>query len=72
MSKKIIGFSKLSKSDKINWVIDTYLPKNENAKSIITQYWNTDEKLQNLHDEFKHVKKLDRYPFPYFQCRDCS
>ena len=52
MSKYISGFSKLSKSDKINWVIDTYLPKNENAKSIITQYWNTDEKLQNLHDEF--------------------
>ena len=52
MSKYVSGFSKLSKSDKINWVIDTYFSKNKEAKSIITQYWNTDKKLQNLHDEF--------------------
>ena len=52
MNRPIPGFSKLSKSEKINWIIDTYFIGNENAESIITQYWNDDKKLQQLHDEF--------------------
>ncbi|MFS4484150.1 hydroxymethylglutaryl-CoA reductase, degradative [Hyunsoonleella sp. 2307UL5-6] len=52
MSKTIFGFSKRSKSEKIDWIVSTYLPNNKNAKSILLQYWNTDEKLQQLHDEF--------------------
>ena len=52
MSKYVSGFSKLSKSDKINWIVDTYFSNSEEAKSILKQYWNTNNKLQNLHDEF--------------------
>ncbi len=52
MSKTITGFSKLSKSQKINWVVDTYFTNKEDAKRILKQYWNTNEKLQQLHDEF--------------------
>jgi len=52
MSKNISGFSKKSKSEKINWVIDTYFKQNDSARTIIEQYWNSDEKLQQLHDEF--------------------
>ncbi|TWO33311.1 hydroxymethylglutaryl-CoA reductase, degradative [Seonamhaeicola sediminis] len=52
MSKSIAGFSKLSKSKKIDWIVDTYFSNAESAKTIITQYWNTNEKLQQLHDEF--------------------
>lgn len=52
MSKSISGFSKLSKSEKINWVTDTYFSNTDNAKLILKQYWNSDEKLQQLHDEF--------------------
>ncbi|GGH35570.1 hydroxymethylglutaryl-CoA reductase [Mangrovimonas yunxiaonensis] len=52
MSKSISGFSKLSKTKKIDWIVDTYFSNNKNAKSIIKQYWNTNEKLQQLHDEF--------------------
>jgi len=52
MSKTIAGFSKLSKSEKIDWIIDTYFPNNKTAKDILKQYWNTDERLQQLHDEF--------------------
>ena len=52
MSKTISGFSKLSKSEKIDWLVNTYIFNNENAKEILKQYWNTNEKLQQLHDEF--------------------
>lgn len=52
MPKSISGFSKLSKSKKIDWIIDTYFLNKAKARSIIEQYWNTDEKLQQLHDEF--------------------
>ncbi len=52
MLNPIAGFSKLSKSKKIDWIVDTYFSNKEEAKQILTQYWNTDVKLQNLHDEF--------------------
>jgi len=52
MSKAISGFSKLSKSKKIDWITDTYFTNKEEAKNILKQYWNLNEKLQQLHDEF--------------------
>ncbi|MFI1742905.1 hydroxymethylglutaryl-CoA reductase, degradative [Thalassobellus sediminis] len=52
MSKSIAGFSKLSKSKKIDWIVETYFSNAEEAKGILKQYWNTNEKLQQLHDEF--------------------
>lgn len=52
MSKTISGFSKLSKAKKIDWIVDTYFSNSEEAKTIIKQYWNTNEKIQQLHDEF--------------------
>lgn len=52
MQKKITGFSKLTKSEKIDWIVNTYFSNNTNAKTILKQYWNSDQKLQQLHDEF--------------------
>ncbi|PTM04074.1 MAG: hydroxymethylglutaryl-CoA reductase, degradative [Bacteroidetes bacterium] len=52
MPKYVSGFSKLSKSDKINWIVDSYFSNNKEAKAILKQYWNTNIELQNLHDEF--------------------
>ncbi|GAA4977895.1 hydroxymethylglutaryl-CoA reductase, degradative [Algibacter aquimarinus] len=52
MSKTVAGFSKLSKSEKIDWIVNTYFSSPNNAKHILKQYWNNDEKLQQLHDEF--------------------
>ena len=52
MHKTITGFSKLSKSEKIDWIVDTYFSNNDTAKAILKQYWNSDNKLQQLHDEF--------------------
>ena len=52
MSQSISGFSKLSKSKKIDWIINTYFSNNDAAKGVLKQYWNTNQKLQQLHDEF--------------------
>jgi len=52
MTKLVSGFSKLSKTEKIDWLVQTYLNGNSSAKETITQYWNTNKKLQNLHDDF--------------------
>ncbi len=52
MGKSILGFSKLSKSKKIDWILETHFSNKENAKRILIQYWNSNEKLQQLHDEF--------------------
>lgn len=52
MSKTISGFSKLSKSKKIDWIVNTYFSNAKNAKQVLKQYWNTDKKIQQLHDEF--------------------
>ncbi len=52
MPKPISGFSKLSKFEKIEWLLSTYFADKENARKLVQQYWNTNEKLQKLHDEF--------------------
>jgi hydroxymethylglutaryl-CoA reductase len=52
MSKTIEGFSKLSKSKKIDWIVNTYFANKEDARTVLKQYWNSNDKLQQLHDEF--------------------
>ncbi|HEY6143816.1 MAG TPA: hydroxymethylglutaryl-CoA reductase, degradative [Flavobacterium sp.] len=52
MSNAVAGFSKLSKEEKINWIAKEYFSNPQEAISIIKNYWNVDEKLQKLHDEF--------------------
>lgn len=46
------GFSKLSKTEKINWITQTYFQDPTEAKETVLKYWNSDENLQKLHDEF--------------------
>ncbi len=46
------GFSKLSKEDKINWLAQNHFANPEIAIQTIKQYWNSNEELQKLHDEF--------------------
>ena len=52
MRKIISGFSKLTKKEKINWLIKNYFHNQTETLKIITQYWNTDAALQQLHDDF--------------------
>ncbi|WP_300440354.1 hydroxymethylglutaryl-CoA reductase, degradative [Christiangramia sp.] len=52
MTKPVNGFSKLTKTEKIGWLAENYLNSDKKAVNILKQYWNEDEKLQKLHDEF--------------------
>ena len=52
MSKKIEGFSKLSKAEKINWVTQIHFEDAYEAKKIISSYNHNNEEKQKLHDEF--------------------
>jgi hydroxymethylglutaryl-CoA reductase len=52
MSKAITGFSKLSKEQKIDWLAREYFKHPDQAIALIRKYWNTDDVLQKLHDEF--------------------
>ena len=52
MLQPILGFSKKTKDEKIDWLVSTYLNNDNNSKNVLKQYWNNDEKLQKLHDGF--------------------
>lgn len=52
MNNAVTGFSKLSKEEKINWIANEYFSDPSEAIATIKQYWNSDVKLQQLHDEF--------------------
>lgn len=52
MIAPIQGFSKLTKEEKINWITEHYTHNTEEAKKIIKRYWNADQNVQKLHDEF--------------------
>ncbi len=52
MIKPVKGFSKLSKQEKVSWIVTTYFQDNASAEALIKQYWNDDAVLQQLHDEF--------------------
>jgi hydroxymethylglutaryl-CoA reductase len=52
MNNAVAGFSKLSKEEKINWIANQYFSTPSEAVSLLKNYWNTNEKIQKLHDEF--------------------
>ncbi|WP_026704518.1 hydroxymethylglutaryl-CoA reductase, degradative [Flavobacterium soli] len=52
MDKAVSGFSKLSKEEKIEWIANRYFSEPTGAISLLKNYWNADEKLQKLHDDF--------------------
>lgn len=64
MSKAIKGFSKLTKDEKIDWVLDQYFEDKEEGEATLKQYWNDDAKLQQVHDEFIE-NTLTNYYLPF-------
>ena len=64
MTKPIQGFSKLTKEAKIDWVVQNFTHDSEAAKSVLKHYWNNDEDLQRLHDEFIE-NTLTNYYLPF-------
>lgn len=64
MTQNVKGFSKLSKEEKINWITSTYFSDAEEAKINLKKYWNSDDNLQKLHDEFIE-NTLTNFYLPY-------
>jgi len=52
MQTPVSGFSRLSKEEKIDWIVSQYFNQKPEAKDTLTSYWNQDEKRQALHDDF--------------------
>ena len=52
MNKAISGFSKFSTEEKIKWIANQYFSTPTEAVALLKNYWNSDEKIQKLHDEF--------------------
>lgn len=52
MIDPILGFSKLSKQEKIEWVAQRYTHNPIETKKILERYWNIENEVQKLHDEF--------------------
>ena len=64
MFKKINGFSKLPKKEKIEWLAKNYFKNKEEGKNILEKYWNTDKRLQELHDDFIE-NTISNFYMPY-------
>ncbi len=52
MVSQVKGFSRLSKDEKINWLVSSHFLNQNIARETLEKYWNTDEQLQLLHEEF--------------------
>jgi hydroxymethylglutaryl-CoA reductase len=64
MFKKINGFSKLTKYEKIDWLAKNYFKDNKEGIKILEKYWNSDKKLQELHDDFIE-NTISNFYLPY-------
>jgi hydroxymethylglutaryl-CoA reductase len=64
MSKIISGFSKLTKQEKIDWLSKKYFSSQPKIIQTLKQYWNADEKLQQLHDDFIE-NTISNFYLPY-------
>ena len=64
MTKTVSGFSKFTKEEKIDWLVQTYFDNAELTKETLKRYWNSDAKLQQLHDEFIE-NTISNFYMPY-------
>ena len=52
MEKRVEGFSRLSKEEKIQWISEAYFKDPESSQKQLAAYQNNDPLLQKRHDEF--------------------
>ena len=64
MTKTISGFSKMAKDEKIQWLTNTFLSDKKKAVITLKSYWNSNKKLQQLHDEFIE-NTISNFYIPY-------
>ncbi len=64
MIPPISGFSKLSKTEKIEWLAQHHFDNSDAAITVLKTYWNSDQQLQQLHDEFTE-NTVSNYYLPF-------
>ncbi|MFK5972628.1 MAG: hydroxymethylglutaryl-CoA reductase, degradative [Flavobacteriaceae bacterium] len=64
MITPIDGFSKLTKEEKIEWIAAHYTANPVATKNILKRYWNPENTVQKLHDEFIE-NTLTNYYLPF-------
>ncbi|MBC8396658.1 MAG: hydroxymethylglutaryl-CoA reductase [Flavobacteriales bacterium] len=64
MPEKIIGFSKLSREEKIDWISSNFLNDAIEFKSILNKYLNDDNEIQSLHNSFSE-NSISNFYLPY-------
>ncbi|WP_010177227.1 hydroxymethylglutaryl-CoA reductase, degradative [Aquimarina agarilytica] len=64
MTPEVTGFSKLNKHQKIDWLVANHFQNTEKAKQTLHNYWNANEQLQQLHDEFAE-NTLSNFYLPF-------
>src|SRR5699024_6881502 len=52
MNRRISGFYKKSKQEKIEWLRKHYFQEDADTLSVLESYWHSDAEIQELHDEF--------------------
>ena len=64
MTKTVNGFSKLSKFEKIEWLVSNFFDNDTKVEQTLKQYWNSNQILQNLHDDFIE-NTISNYYLPF-------
>ncbi len=64
MTKSISGFSKLSKRQKIRWLVETFFKDPDAAAHELTSWWLGDEKKQDVLDGFTE-NVISNYLLPF-------
>lgn len=64
MSKRISGFSKLSKEEKLRWLNDNYLQPASGSDEVLKHFWLEDNPTQKIIDGFSE-NTVSNYILPY-------
>ena len=64
MPDKIIGFSKLSRDEKISWVSKNFLNNSDEFESILNKYLNDDSDIQLIHNSLSE-NAVSNFHLPY-------
>ena len=64
MPKKIIGFSKLSREEKIDWLSEKIFDDSNQVRSILDNYLNSNKDIQAIHDSFSE-NSISNFYLPY-------
>ncbi len=64
MPNKIIGFSKLSRAEKIDWLKKNILDNSHQVKLILDKYLNSNKDIQAIHDSFSE-NSISNFYLPY-------